>query len=446
MTLGSLFDGMGGFPHSASKFGIKTLWASEIEPMPTAVTRLHFPNMKHLGDILGIDGAKIEPVDIITGGSPCQDLSVAGKGKGLDGKRSGLFYEQIRIVEEMRKATNGEYPKYAMWENVPGAFSSNGGKDFREVIQAFAELTGANISVPMPRGGKWQSAGLCVGNGTSFGWRVVDAQFWGVPQRRRRIFLIADFRSECIKDILFINESLQRHSSESQGAREGAAANAEKSIRTAGFQENAGGKTNLGYVNEISPTLLRNQPTHIFEQHLFENHSSDCRWTGPLTVMPTATASYGMGGNNTPFITESTYSLAGNTIGRKPENGGNGNGYQKDVSYTLTSTDNHGAVEVYRRQRSDLYEKDTVFGTQTARQYKDNTDLIAENSIVRRMTPLECERAQGFPDNWTKYGINESGEQVEISDTQRYKMCGNSVVIPCVDYFMGNIARELGVK
>ena len=156
LTLGSLFDGAGTFPFAAQQCGVKAVWASEIEPFPVEVTKKRFPGMKHLGDITKVNGAEIEPVDIITFGSPCQDLSVAGKRAGLDGERSGLFMEAVRIIKEMRCKTNGRYPKIAVWENVPGAFSSNKGEDFRIVLEELCKIEGGNTSVPRPpkRGGE----------------------------------------------------------------------------------------------------------------------------------------------------------------------------------------------------------------------------------------------------------------------------------------------------
>ena len=145
MKLGSLFDGIGGFPLAGRRYGITPVWASEIEPWPIKVTEHHFPDMIHLGDLTKISGAEIEPVDIITFGSPCQDLSVAGKREGLAGERSGLFMDAIRIIRQMRDATGGEYPRFAVWENVPGAFSSNKGEDFRAVLEEIAEA-----EIPMP--------------------------------------------------------------------------------------------------------------------------------------------------------------------------------------------------------------------------------------------------------------------------------------------------------
>ena len=206
LTLGSLFDGSGGFPLGGMLAGITPVWASEIEPFPIRVTTKRLPFMKHYGDISTMDGGKIDPVDIITFGSPCQDMSVAGKRAGLDGSRSNLFYEAVRIIKEMRKATGGEYPKWACWENVPGAFSSSGGEDFRCVLECLCGVVDESISIPKPA--KWANSGEVVGNGYSVAWRVLDAQYWGVPQRRKRIFLVADFTGGCAGKVLFESEGV----------------------------------------------------------------------------------------------------------------------------------------------------------------------------------------------------------------------------------------------
>ena len=224
MKLGSLFDGSGGFPLAGALFGIEPVWASEIEPFPIRVTKQRLPGMKHLGSVTEIKGDEIEPVDIITFGSPCQDLSVAGKQAGLHGgERSSLFFEAIRIIKEMRHGTSDKFPRFAVWENVPGAFSSNKGEDFRAVLQAFCEVCGADAVVPGPPKGKWKPAGCIVGDGWSLAWRVYDAQFWGVPQRRKRIYLIADFGSERAGEILFESEGVCWNPAESREARENAA-------------------------------------------------------------------------------------------------------------------------------------------------------------------------------------------------------------------------------
>ena len=227
IKLGSLFDGISGFPYIAQRLGIKPVWASEIERAAIAISKKHFPKMEHLGDITKIDGSQIEPVHVVTFGSPCQDLSVAGKGKGLDGERSGLFREAVRIIREMRDATGGLFPRFALWENLPGAFSSNGGQDFRAVLSELAEA-----EVPMPQSGKWATAGVVELRDRRIFWRVLDAQYWGVPQRRKRIFLVVDFGNGCGPEILFKPEGLRRNLEKSNQAEKEASENAGE-----GFEE-----------------------------------------------------------------------------------------------------------------------------------------------------------------------------------------------------------------
>lgn len=210
LTLGSLFDGIGVFPLSASRYGISPTWASEIEKAPASITTRHFSNMLHLGDITKIDGGKITPVHIITFGSPCQNLSNIGKREGLTGSQSSLFYHAIRIIEEMRCATNGAYPIIAVWENVMGAFSSNNRLDFKAVLESFT-----NTEIPMPTSGVWAKAGMVRGNEIDVCWRVLDAH-WGKPtlaQRRRHIFLVVDFGGTRATEILFKARDLQSDSS-----------------------------------------------------------------------------------------------------------------------------------------------------------------------------------------------------------------------------------------
>lgn len=214
MKLGSLFSGSGGFELAAALNGIEPVWASEIEPFPMAVTAKRFPHMKQLGDVTQIHGDQIEPVDIITFGSPCQDLSIAGTRAGIhDGKRSSLFYEAVRIIKEMRehdrstgRADIDLRPRWAVWENASGARSSNGGRDFQAVLQALCEIKEPDVSIPFPEGG-WKPAGTIVGRGYSLAWRQYDSQFWGVAQRRKRLYLIGDFGGECAGQILFEPES-----------------------------------------------------------------------------------------------------------------------------------------------------------------------------------------------------------------------------------------------
>ena len=235
MTLGSLFDGSGGFPLAGAINCIKPVWASEIEPYPIRVTKARFPSMKHIGNVLDVKGDEIAPVDIITFGSPCQDLSVAGKQKGIhEGERSSLFFEAVRIAKEMiahDRATGRTgvdvRPRFLVWENVPGAFSSNQGEDFRAVLEALGGIAQDGVSIPRPPKGKWEHAGCVVGDGWSIAWRLYDAQYWGVPQRRKRIYLIADLASERAGEILFERESLCGDPAESREARKGIAGDAQ---------------------------------------------------------------------------------------------------------------------------------------------------------------------------------------------------------------------------
>ena len=211
--MGSLFDGIGGFPLAAVRKGITTVWASEIEAFPIAVTKLRFPRMTHVGDITKLNGANLPPVDIICGGSPCQDLSVAGARAGLAGARSGLFMEQMRIVREMRAADQerGRFgvdirPRWMCWENVPGAFSSGTPKyeDFRIVLEEIVRISFPDEVIPSPYPGSWPDAGeLRVGDEFSLAWRCLDAQYWGVAQRRKRIFLLTDFAGLLAPQLLF---------------------------------------------------------------------------------------------------------------------------------------------------------------------------------------------------------------------------------------------------
>lgn len=561
MTLGSLFDGIGGFPLAAVHCGGVPVWASEIEPFPMRVTKLRFPDMIHVGDITKLDGAKLPPVDVICGGSPCQDLSVAGLRKGLAGERSGLFMDQVRIVKEMRaederRGVSDDFirPRYLVWENVPGAFSSANGEDFRAVIEEIVHIKDSTCHVPRPDTGRWESAGAAIlGDQFSLAWRVLDAQYWGVAQRRRRIFLVADFGGLTAPKILFEQERLLRDPAEGQGQGKGvttAAGNSsadsggsrvaeEKQVDIFAFHINQREETiNLNGISgalmattnmqmqtfvaegmrkfesaekkeeclclndqggermdvsvDITATLragMSGHPPLVMgiqqgsagteeipdpalteeaetggnnQQILFENHGIDARYTGPHEVAPTMSARYGTGGNNVPLVSDmpESYCIAGNIIDREVQNGGNGLGCQPDISYTLTSADRHA---VFSRQRSDEFLQNRVTATQSARQHKDATDLVCEpyqntvgtigytdhkginnqyvsedkcivenRRLIRRLTPLECERLQGFPDHWT--------DIPGASDSARYKALGNSVAIPCVDFVLRGIA------
>jgi DNA (cytosine-5)-methyltransferase 1 len=346
MTLGSLFDGSGGFPLAGVLNGITPLWSSEIEAYPLRVTAARFPGVKQLGDVTKINGAEIDPVDIITFGSPCQDLSVAGKQLGIhDGQRSNLFFEAVRIIKEMRNEdrANGRTgvdirPRFAVWENVPGAFSSNKGADFKAVLEALAGVCEDGVSVPQPK--KWGGAGCIVGEGWSIAWRVYDAQYWGVPQRRKRIYLIADFASERAGEILFEREGVCGDSAEGAEAREGTAADVEGGV---------GG----GSLFEPMSLLEENWSEQAVKNALRANASKSghcivqdgvkcldpwgCQSKRQHDISgayPTLQA-YNGGGRADGIV----YALQGNGIDRSDTAGCNGCGWRVNEMYTLNTID-----------------------------------------------------------------------------------------------------------
>ena len=627
LTLGSLFDGSGGFPLGGLISGITPVWASEIEPFPIRVTTKRLPFMKHYGDVMKMNGADIEPVDIITFGSPCQDMSIAGKRAGLDGSRSNLFYEAIRIVKEMRCKTNGRYPRYIVWENVPGAFSSNKGADFQSVLEEVCSVKGYEIHTPRPE--KWPVAGEIVADDFSLAWRVFDAQYWGVPQRRKRIYLVADFAGGSAGKILFESEGVSGYTPQGFRSWQGAAGASEKGsgaagcvclndqggnrmdvtngvtctlraeahhppcvMESAGFcAEHSAHSRSIGYEEETSPTLRAG----TVPAAVYENHSQDTRYTGPLETAPTVNATYGMGGNNQPFVVETPKTLKirsgcegggkgaliqdnksatlgcnndqtvfvpkvygicskkshamqsdnphsgfyeadtsrcldanggnpscnqggmavvavqGSMIGRVDKNGPQGSGVSEDVSFTLDATDRHavaygidratynmgrnakfglgieeeleptivakgpGAVAYCMTTGSYTQALEEQSPTLMARDYKD-PPVVNETEpeyIVRRLTPTECARLQGFPDWWcSNLGTDEpTEEEVEFwtevfeihrrvmgasskpksrnqiikwlkdphSDSAEYKMWGNGVALPNVCFVLSGI-------
>ena len=695
LTLGSLFDGSGGFPLGGILSGITPLWASEIEPFPIRVTTKRLSQMKHYGDVSKLNGAELPPVDIITFGSPCQDMSVAGKRAGLSGSRSNLFYEAVRIVKEMRCKTNGEYPRFVVWENVPGAFSSNKGEDFKAVLEEICKIKDDTLSVSKSE--KWTNAGEIVGDAFSVAWRVFDAQYWGVPQRRKRIYLVADFAGECAGEILFEQKSLSGNSPQSVCKRKTTPGNVKDCIGATGFDgyngqltgdlsatigvncgmstgrngivlndqggnrmditedvtctlraeahhppcvlESAGFCTEhsaksrgIGYEEETSPTIRAGTvPAAV----MFENHSQDTRYTGPVEKAPAVLSTYGTGGNNQPFVIETpktlkirsgcdgggkgalvqdnksatlscnndqtvfvpqaygicskdsnsmksdnpnsgfykaetsrtidtsnqspcknqggiaVVSIQGSMIGRKDENGPQGDGINEDVSFTLNATDKHAvaygidraafnqgqnakysfavetekqptmvakgpgavATPTYSSSKASFFTKvqEEKANTLVATDYKD-PPIVNDNSsygfypqmkaecvtftkeksgcivngtnpgfqngvlessyIVRRLTPTECARLQGFPDWWCSNLETENPTSEELafwrgvfktyaeingtkvkydkqiikwlknphSDSAEYKMWGNGVALPCVCFVLSRIA------
>ena len=631
LTLGSLFDGSGGFPLGGLISGITPVWASEIEPFPIRVTTKRLPFIKHYGDVSKMNGADIEPVDIITFGSPCQDMSIAGRREGLDGSRSSLFYEAVRIVKEMRCKTNGRYPRYIIWENVPGAFSSNKGADFQSVLEEVCSVKGYEIHTPRPEG--WPTAGEIVAEDFSLAWRVFDAQYWGVPQRRKRIYLVADLAGGSAGKILFESEGVSGYTPQGFRSWQGAAGASEKGsgaagcvclndqggnrmdvtdgvtctlraeahhppcvMESAGFcTEHSAHSRSIGYEEETSPTLRAG----TVPAAVYENHSQDTRYTGPLKTAPTVMSTYGTGGNNQPFVVETPKTLKirsgcegggkgaliqenksatlgcnndqtvfvpkvygicskqshamqsdnphsgfyeadtsrcldrgggnpscnqggmavvavqGSMIGRSDKNGPQGSGVNEDVSFTLDATDRHavaygidratynmgrnakfgitveteieptmvskgpGAVgqPIYHSSKSSFHTNftdDDVTETLVATDFKDPPTVSKEpDYIVRRLTPTECARLQGFPDWWCSNLETDEPTEEEIefwtevfethrrvmgasskpksrnqiikwlkdphSDSAEYKMWGNGVALPNVCFVLSGI-------
>ena len=337
LTLGSLFDGSGGFPLGGLISGITPVWASEIEPFPIRVTTKRLPFIKHYGDISQMDGGKIEPVDIITFGSPCTDMSVAGRRAGLEGQQSVLFYQAIRIIKEMRCATNGRYPRYCVWENVPGAFSSNSGEDFKAVLEAVIGVAEPEAQVPMPEKNRWPYADCYMGDGWSVAYRVLDAQYWGVPQRRKRIYLVADFAGRSAFDILFKSEGLSGYSAEGFRAWQRTAGSAADCAGTSGICLNDQGGQRMDVTDDVSATLRAeaHHPPCVLESAGFctehssksrsigyeeetsptlragvvpaavalENHPTDCRVKiSDDGMVQTLTSRMGTGGGNVPLV------------------------------------------------------------------------------------------------------------------------------------------------
>ena len=520
MKLGSLFDGSGGFPLAGSLCGIEPIWASEIEPYPIAVTTSRFPKMKHYGDVSKINGAEVEPVDIISFGSPCQDLSVAGKRAGMkhedngddETTRSGLFMEAIRIIKEMRKATNGVYPRFAIWENVFGAFSSNKGEDFRKVLEEFVKVVEPSAEMPPAPKGGWAYADIIVGDGWSIAYRTVDAQYWGVPQRRRRIYLVADFRDESAFEILFKRKGLRGYFEESRAEGQGTSANTEACIGADDSKRDSIGcygfplgfrPENVRCYEETATTLCNGTRAGFCNgvvigfdayQHHGWRQSDIC---GTLTAGQNA----GIRGD-TPLVMEKTYCIQDTTENKKQ----NGSGCKENTAYTLNTIDRPavayqdkcGALcaRDFKGVGSQYVDEDKLvvaYGvdSRNATEYKEMTatlqagasrnvnsnNVVRQQHIVRRLTPTECARLQGFPDDWghtciklnltdeeyafwldvRKTDAEINGKQIKEwtraqilswynklhTDSAEYKMWGNGIALPNALYVMQGIADEL---
>ena len=507
LTLGSLFDGIGGFCYAATLTGrIKPIWAAEIEPSCIDITRYRFPEVMHVGSVTELKGSEIQPVDIITFGSPCQDLSIAGQRKGLEGNRSGLFLEAIRIIEEMRLATNGKYPTFVIWENVPGAFSSADGADFRTVLEKITKT-----DIPMPASGKWATAGMVRGGEVDTAWRVLDAQFWGVPQRRKRIYLIGDFGGQRAGEILFKSESLLGYTPKSKEQRTETTEQLTDSIRTENSR--AGGEIiglDFAHADSVvrtftdkTPTLTQNMgcaggqiPCVMQEEKtaagFVYNQGGEGKGLGfKENQAPTLMT----GGKEAVFIEKKSVIPLRDEVTRNKASNGLGVGEVGGPCPTLTTADVHSVF--YEAYQHHGYRESNTSGTLTAGQnntIRGDTPLVVtdkkafeENQhggyretdingtlraaggsygggsetivtekqqtrenipnkpksikdilkravqkvtyIIRRLIPVECERLQGYPDDWTRYGADGT----EIADTARYKAIGNSICVYCAE-------------
>ncbi len=456
LTLGSLFDGSGGFPLGGLIHGVTPLWASEIEPFPIRVTTKRLPFMRHCGDVSALNGAELESVDIITFGSPCQDMSLAGRRAGLDGSRSNLFYEAVRIAKEMRQATNGQYPTWLVWENVPGAFSSNGGEDFKAVLDEIRRIKEPEADTPRPA--KWPNAGCILADGYSVAWRVFDAQYWGVPQRRKRIYLVADLAGQRAGKVLFESEGLSGYTPQGFRSWQGTAGTAEERADAAGAGGlkaqtlkircgcEGGGKGAL-VQEDRSATLSCNNDQTLFVPKVYGICSKDCN------AMKSANPHSGF------YEAETARTLDGN--GGSPVCNQGGMAVVSRPVYTTSKASYHLGVE-----------EDTA-NTLVATDYKDPPTVTEEPYYtVRRLTPTECARLQGFPDWWcsgletekpaeedisfwrevfetyrkvTGTGQPKTDEQIvrwlkdPHSDSAEYKLWGNGVALPCVCFVMAGI-------
>lgn len=503
LTHGSLFSGSGGFDEAARMNGIKTLWCSEIEPFPIRVLRKNFPNAKQLGNISKVNGGEIEPVDIISGGSPCQDMSIAGKREGLDGSRSSLFHEQIRIVKEMRRKTNGKYPRFMLWENVFGALSSGSkgskGEDFRCVLEQIVSIAEQGISVPRPSswGGKWTHAGTIMGNGYSVAWRTFDAQYWGVPQRRRRIYLVADFGGECAPQILFKCQSVLWNPTKSLVKRKEIARDFGE-----GITDSSGEIVNG--INSIESIPIENHPN---DSRVGICEDGKCQ---------TPTSRMGTGGGNVPLLMETSEEekkkLTPKVLRMRAGCEGGGKGaliqdnktgtiacnndqvlfaYQKFGSYKESDIKSYGidraAFNQGENAKFGFSIDEEIEPTLMAKSPNGVAQPIVNNMdtdyIVRRITPLECTRLQGFPDEWTDNLTNENPSEEELkfwldvwkehfdvigkdkglkkaktekeikrwlakepSDSDKYKLWGNGIALPCAVYIFKGITDVTGTE
>lgn len=422
LTLGSLFDGIGGWLLAAQHAGIKPLWRCEIDEYPRAVSEYHFPDVDSYGDIRKVHGNKIAPVDIICAGSPCQNLSTAGNRKGLQGSESSLFYESIRILKEMRNVTNGKYPRFFVWENVTGAFSSNHGNDFRAVLEEIGQT-----EIPMPRNEKWAPAGLAKFPLCDIAWRTLDAQYWGVPQRRRRIFLVADFATEkrCAAEVLFVEQSVSRDTAENSPVGESSSAVTKNRARTSSWciagnvinRKDKNGGHHLGVDKNVSFTL------NTIDRHAV--FSEDEKTYSVQTI---------------GHIVESEKSST--LAARDYKSPRNFVGYQNEVPLYDISHLNDGVREIPKGAVNTLAARMGTGGGNVAVLNEADRQETDDVRTVRRLTVTECERLQGLPDGYTDVALNEK----PASESKRLKAIGNGMAQPCADFVLQQIIKFQRVR
>ena len=425
--------------------------------------------MIHLGDITAIKGGDIPPADIITFGSPCQNFSVAGNGEGLEGGQSSLILHATRIIGEMLEATNGKYPAFFVWENVPGAFSTpseDKGEDFRKVLESFAGICERGTSIPRPPGGKWRTAGAVMGDNWSITWRIMDAQFWGVPQRRRRIYLVADIRGQRAGEILFKPEGVPGYSAEGGGEGQGTPGTTTVGTDSPilcfnGRQDPVSGAV-AGAVDSTLPQAqcvvsahkIRSSADFGGTEYLTPWDAQSFRIMADNGGSPTLSGCDGGGGRSPAGYVAVWPDINGTLTARfdsSPQagrinqirciaSGQAGAAMLEDISPTLNC--NHeqpyvvGVVGCNAVDCRNFREEPEISGTLQAKGSSGSGySLNCQNPVrmgceLRRLTPMECERLQGFPDNWTRWGVDERGKVVEIADSPRYRAIGNSIAIP----------------
>ena len=449
----SLFSGVGGMELGLERAGMRSVYQCEIDKNCRGVLERHWPGLPRWDDVQTLTGreimSRVDRADVVAWGSPCQDLSFAGKRAGLSGERSSLFHEGMRVIREMREETNNEYPRISIWENVAGALSSNKGADFGAVLDSMAEAGAVVIE-----------------------WRMLDAQYFGIPQRRRRVFVVAIFdpaaAAGCADPLLSLSEGLRGHPAEGRSQREGSPGETAPSPRG----RNAEGVTIKGGPHALA--VERDSGSSDENKFIvFENSYRDAARIAD-GVTNTLSAKMGTGGNNTPMVAFATnqraevrelndkavalsaepgtnqqtyvaYALQGNMIGRQDHNGprGRGHGEDGDPMFTLTSTDVHAVAFLpgaMVRQGLQPYEEFAPPLRAEDHNGDNATHIQQAGLMVRRLMPIECERLMGWPDDWTRWRADGK----EQADTVRYKQCGNGVASPVTEWIGGILMRLLG--